>query len=152
MITEQRITRYVAGLKELQIHLYDNRGIITGKDRDAILKKHKLSKDILTRLIELNYIKRIGVGKYKFILTNIEPIHARKVIIATNSVVIKSIKTKKLNLKVTKEKDNSILIENKSRIPYIKAKKNIKTTSITNPVKEKRRVSILWGLISWSKN
>ena len=150
MITEKRIANYTKGFKEIQQYILSNKGYISTNKQKEIFSKYQMSKCAMTRATELNYFKKIAPCEFKCILFTFEPINARKVIERTNIKVMEAY-NKKLNIKVTKE-NNSILIENKSRVPYVKPKKNIKSTLLTKPVKEKRRISILWGLITWSRN
>lgn len=145
MIGQKRIENYTNGLKEMQEYIINNSGSLPKAVNDQICSKYKMSRTVLTNAVELNYIKRISRGVYKAVLLNVQPIHGRKLIELNNEISLKSQIKSKQNITSNK-------ISSSTTVKAAVQKKNLKVKSLTTPVKEKRKISILWGLISWSRN
>lgn len=150
-------------------------GFIYSSDIVAIISKHKASTNLSTALKRLGYTKKVSKGKYQVVLQKYEPINARNVVNGLkeiqnafqdrkkNGESIRapykkkevfidpvSVFTEPIPEPVVKIHKKSGTIEVKKKA-FVKAKSKIKVKPVNQPDKTTKKVSILWGLISWTK-
>jgi hypothetical protein len=80
------IKKYVIVANEIQNHINKNNGKLDYGYYYDTVKKHSITSRFLTDWVKLNLLLRVGKGIYKPILTRIEPIHIRKILMHRNKL------------------------------------------------------------------
>lgn len=165
-IDVQTIKKYQDACNEL-VSMQQN-GFIYSSDIVVVITKHKASTNLSTALKRLGYTKKISKGKYQIMLQKYEPINARNVVNGLKDIQNAFQDRKKNGEQIRspyKKRDvvsepipeTVVKIHKKSgtiEVPkkaFVKAKSKIKVKPVNQPDKTTKKVSILWGLISWTK-
>lgn len=132
-ISQPTIDKQLAGMNQILETILKNKGLVLGHDINAIKSKTNCNSSILTFMCAAGFITRIERGIYRANITCAEPIHARRVVELINN-----------QAKVVKDDKSTI-------IPIVKPTKRAYKRKQLAPLNSPRTVSILWGLLKWSK-
>lgn len=165
------VAKYTKWLEEFTELCQQKQGVVTTVDQDYLRMKYKTSTNTSTCAVKAGLLRRIAYGKYASNVKDVQPIHGRKLL-----EEVRGISSKHAREKYAMQKATSVTTVNpvsqkakkfvarkkkakKAIIPVSVVKQTL-TNQSQQPLpqkteqqpKERKRVSILWGMFSWEKN
>jgi len=142
--------RYLNFLKEANYKMKNKEHISFGD----LTNKHKVARNLSTNLIEMNIIKKVGLGDFRWIGNRPTLEMANELLKNQRDRVTNSKNKEKLKeaLLENKNSQNSLILQLEDKQPTPRKKRTI--IEEPKPVEETKKsikVSLFWGLINYTK-